>query len=149
MSRLSRFVSIASTHVSVRGLLAPRRLALLEERPETFLAFGTGALAGNPARRVPARRLVQQPAHLPHDGLGGTGGGGAGGQHVGHGRSDSGVERDVALNHLVDESDAQRARRIETSSARKEGTRVRLPDLRDDERRDDRWKNSQPSLREA
>ena len=59
------------------------------------------------------------------------------------------VERRLALDDFVHESDPQRARCIESAAAGKEGPGVGLADLGNHERRDDRRQDSQPRLREA
>ena len=91
----------------------PRRLALLEECAQALLALGARPLAGDAARRMPARRLVRQAAHLAHDRLRGTRGGRAGREQVGDRQFDRRVERRFAFDDLVDEPDAQRPRRVE------------------------------------
>ena len=57
------------------------------------------------------------------------------------------VERLIALDDLVDEADAQRAHGVEAPAAREQRSRVRLADLGDDERADDRGQDAQAASR--
>ena len=70
-------------------------------------------------------------------------------EHVADRRLDGGVQAGLTLDDLVDEPDSLCADRIEPTAAREQRTRVALPDLRDDERRDDRRQDAEPRLGKA
>ena len=126
----------------------PARPALLVERAEALLGLLADALAGDDPRRVPLRRAVAQPADLADDRLGRPRRGRVRGQHVGDRRVDGRVERGLALDDLVDQPDPLGPDGIEPAATREQRAGVRLADLRDHERRDDRRQDPEPRLGE-
>jgi hypothetical protein len=133
---------------SVLLLHDPGRSTLLCERCESFPRLVADTLSRDHARRVPFRRSVSEAADFADDGFRGTRGCRACGQDIGDRRLDRRVESFLALGQLVDEPDPLRPDRVEATAARKQRTRMGLPDLRDDERRDDRGEDAQPCLGE-
>ena len=74
---------------------------------------------------------------------------GPGGEQVGDRCVDRRVERRLALDDLVDEPDPLGPHGVEPAAAGEQRPGVRLADLGDDERRDDRRQDPEPRLGEA
>ncbi len=88
-------------------------------------------------------------ANFAHDGLGSAGRGRSCRKKVGQGDLDRGAQSLVTFDDFVDQAYAQRARRVEPATARKERASVRLADLGNHERRDDGRQYAQPRLGET
>ena len=127
----------------------PGRRPLLVERGEALARLGAHPLPGDDAGGVPLGRAVAQAADLADDGLRRARRGRAGRQHVAHRHVDRGVQRGLALDDLVDEADPLGPDGIEATTAREQRPGMRLADLGDDERGDDRRQDAQARLGEA